>query len=253
MEKSADHKPQILGGRQDGKCFCLRDPSKNRKSLREKGQGHQEQLSGDAGAAGGPGEAQPLKEVPWGAVLCYSRCLMTYLPERHLSKGRQHSSDLHRKKTPHSEPLKEKDAMTLGDRGEMPSSRGKQEAGRGQPATRGALLEGQARSPGRSGLGEAQRSSSRPPCHLEAALHFSLPAIWVAKSNSSWSSFFPHRSFFFRKFLFFPPPFFFETPQNDQSSGSLGKRNWKTGGKCMKEIYKQEGRALQTLGSIFKQ
>lgn len=81
--------------------------------MREKGQGHQEQLSGGAGAAGGPGEAQPLKEVPWGAVLCYSRCLMTYLPERHLSKGRQHSSDLHRK-TPHSEPLKEKDAVTLG-------------------------------------------------------------------------------------------------------------------------------------------
>ena len=140
----------------------------------------------------------------------------------------------------------------MGDRGEMPGSRRKQEASRGQPATQGALLEGRASSPGRSGLGEAQRSSSRPPCHLEAALRFSLPAIWVAKSNSSWSSFFPHRSFFFRKFLFFPP-LFFKLLKMINHQAHLENEIGRLGGECMKEIYKQEGRALQTLGSIFKQ
>ena len=72
---------------------------------------HQEQLSGDAGAAGGPRDPELLEGRAMGSCPL-PHCLMTYLPERCLSKGLHCISEFGGK-PPKPEPLKENEAVTL--------------------------------------------------------------------------------------------------------------------------------------------
>lgn len=119
-------------------------------------------------------------------------------------QGPPHSSAFHGE-PPKPEPRQENEAVTLGrQRGGAWCSR---KAGRGERSSirsaHRALLEGRARSLGRWGLGEAQKWASGSPCHLETVLCFSLPSVWVAKSDSPWGSFSPHLPFPFNNLFFF--------------------------------------------------
>ena len=127
---------------------------------------------------------------------------------------------------------------------------GKPEVGRGHPGGPRIPSGRTSKVPRPVGPGESSGiiiPSPMPPGSCAVLL---LPAPGVAKSNSSWSSFCPHRPFFFRKkksfsFLFF---FFLKCHKMINHQAHLENEIGRLveGGECMK----REGRGLQTLGCI---
>lgn len=152
-------------------------------------------------------------------------CLMTYLLERYLSKGLHHISDF-LWKAPQIRATKGEwchNSWEIEGRCLLQEESRKWVEVSLQPKE---PFWKDVQSPWAGGAWRMLRDHppSCPSCHQEAALCFWPPAIWVAKSNSSWSSFSPHLLFFFTVF-FFPFLFPFDIQRNDQSSGSFEKWN----------------------------
>lgn len=118
----ANHRPESLGRRQTAKNEKQKQTKKLLSSLGQ---------TREAGRTAKKEIKEPPEATVWRlwSLWCPKRpralrrkCLgrgplphhlMTYLPERSLSKGPQQSSDFHGK-PPNSEPLKENEAVTLG-------------------------------------------------------------------------------------------------------------------------------------------
>lgn len=140
--------------------------------------------------------------------------------------------------SPQAGPLKDNDAVALRRQGATPGS-GTNSCGQKSAGAQGALLGGgTSKVPGPWGLGSWD-SVPRPPCHLEPRCAFRSLRLGLQNQIPPGVLFLPISLFSLKKFSF-------ETQQNDQSPGSIGKLNEKTG-KEIREGEMQAGhRASQT-------